>query len=144
MTKWSRPQLQAARVGFLSLWDRPRNSDIWEEFKIELIRWGCLGIWYICVEKSTYIFVYEIVSYTVTLVCGIYLTVLAFSKSCSALRTSSFVFCKIASTLERLWTFSLISSARCLIWRGEAGMESSNTRFATASILSGSASSSTE
>lgn len=70
------------------------------------------------------------------------LALLASSSSRSALRTSSLVRSRMASTLERLRTRSLISSARCRIWIGEAGMESSSTRLATASMLSGSAPSS--
>ena len=71
-----------------------------------------------------------------------HLAFLASCSSCSALRTSSCVCCRMASTLERLRTRSLISSARCLICCGEAGMDSSRTRLATVSMLSGSAPSS--
>lgn len=74
--------------------------------------------------------------------CPDYLALLASSSNCSASRTSSCVCSRMASTFERLRTRSLISSARCLIWRGEAGMDSANTWFATASMLSGSAPSS--
>lgn len=71
-----------------------------------------------------------------------YLTLLAWWRSFSALRTSSCVCSRMASTLDRLRTRSLISSARWRICWGEAGMESSRTRFATISMLSGSAPSS--
>lgn len=74
--------------------------------------------------------------------CCVYLALLASSSSFSVFLTSSCVCCRMASTFERLWTRSLISSARSLIWKGEAGMESCSTWLATASMLSGSAPSS--
>lgn len=65
-------------------------------------------------------------------------------SSCSARRTSPIVCARIVSTSARLRTRSAISLARCWICSGEAGMESSRTRVATISILSGSAPSSME
>ena len=73
-----------------------------------------------------------------------YLALLASCSSISALRTSPWVCSRMASTLDRLLTRSLISSARWRICWGEAGMDSSRTRFATVSMLSGSAPSSAE
>lgn len=63
-------------------------------------------------------------------------------NSCSARRTSPTVRARIVSTSARLWTLSAIAPARCWICSGDAGMESSSTRVATISMLSGSAPSS--
>lgn len=63
-------------------------------------------------------------------------------RSCSARRTSPTVRARIVSTSARLRTLSAISPASCWICSGDAGMESSSTRVATISMLSGSAPSS--
>lgn len=63
-------------------------------------------------------------------------------SSCPALCTSPAVCSRMASTLARLRTRVLISSARRWIWSGAAGSDSSSTRLATTSMLSGSAPSS--
>lgn len=63
-------------------------------------------------------------------------------SSCSARRTSPMVRARIVSTSARLRTRSAMAPARCWICSGEAGMESSSTRVATISMLSGSAPSS--
>lgn len=71
-----------------------------------------------------------------------HLALWASCSSCPAWRTSPAVCSRMASTLARLRTRSLISSARRWIWAGEAGSDSSSTRLATTSMLSGSAPSS--
>lgn len=63
-------------------------------------------------------------------------------RSCSARRTSPIVRARIVSTSARLRTRSAMAPARCWICSGDAGMESSSTRVATISMLSGSAPSS--
>lgn len=63
-------------------------------------------------------------------------------SSCSARCTSPTVRARIVSTSARLRTRSAISPAKCRICSGDAGMESSSTRVATNSMLSGSAPSS--
>lgn len=63
-------------------------------------------------------------------------------SSCPACCTSLAVCSRMASTLARLRTRVLISSARRWIWSGAAGSDSSSTRLATTSMLSGSAPSS--